>query len=82
MDVRIVRWWAVCFSSGNSRSPSLVQVLTNTACRLLFPASENGGDYDEKECFVAENLLHQIELLSPLYLGSVMIGTTYEKNLS
>ena len=42
----------------------------------------NGDDYVEKECFVAENLLHQIELLSPLYLGSVMIGTTYVQNLS
>jgi len=26
----------------------------------------NGGDYAEKQCFVAENLLHQIALLCPL----------------
>jgi hypothetical protein len=28
----------------------------------------NGGDYVEKYCFVAKNLLYQIVLLCPLYL--------------
>jgi len=28
----------------------------------------NGGDYVEKLCFVAKNLLYQIMLLCPLYL--------------
>ena len=28
----------------------------------------NGGDYAEKECFVAENVLYQIALLCFLYL--------------
>ena len=38
-----VRWWVVHFSSGNSDSgsPSLVQILTNTACRLLFITDKN-----------------------------------------
>ena len=42
VDVSIVRWWVVCFSSGNSRSPPLVQILKSTACRLLFIAGKNG----------------------------------------
>jgi len=28
----------------------------------------NGGDYADKECFAAENLLYQIALLCSLYL--------------
>jgi len=43
--VSTVRQWVVHFSSGNgdsnSGSPSLVQVFTSVACRLLFFAGEN-----------------------------------------
>jgi len=65
----------VCFSSGdfdNSGSLPLVQLFMITACRLLIIAGKNcipdGGDYAEKYCFVAENLLYQTVLLWPFYL--------------
>lgn len=45
-------------ATGDSGTPSLVQPVTSAASRLLFMASENGGDYVEKECFVLENLLY------------------------
>jgi len=46
----------------------------------------NGGDYAEKYCFVAENLLYHIVLLCPLYLlsfpwkyiGGITLGATYK----
>ena len=43
VDVSTVRWWVVHFSSGDSdiRSALLVQIVTSTACRLLFIAGEN-----------------------------------------
>jgi len=41
VDVSTVRWWVVCFSSGDSGSPALVQVFTNRACRFLFVAGES-----------------------------------------
>ena len=52
-------------AGGDSGSSLLVQIFTSTACRLLFITGENanGGDYVEIQCFVAENLLHQIVLL-------------------
>ena len=66
MDVSTVRWWVVHFSSGNSGSPLLAQICMSPARRLLFIAGEkciaNGGDYVEKKCFVAENLLYQMVL--------------------
>jgi len=54
--VSTVRWWEVRFSSGdsNSGSPLLMQIVTSTACKLLFILFiANGGDYAEKLCFVA-----------------------------
>ena len=43
VDVSTVRWWVVCFSSGdsNSGSPPLVQIFKCTACRLTFIAGKN-----------------------------------------
>jgi len=43
VDVSTVRWWMVCFNSGNSSSGSslLVMIVTNTACGLLLTAGEN-----------------------------------------
>ena len=43
MDVSTVRWWVVCFSSGNSDSgsPSLVQIFLSMVCRLLFISGES-----------------------------------------
>ena len=43
VDVSTVRWWVVCFSSGDSGSglSQLVQIVVNLACRLLFIAAEN-----------------------------------------
>ena len=72
VNVITVRQWVVRVSSGESGngSPLLVQIFMRTACRLLFITGENanGGDYVEIQCFVAENLLHQIVLLCSLYL--------------
>ena len=36
-----MRQWVLCFSSGNSGSPLLVQILGSTACRLLLITSKN-----------------------------------------
>ena len=52
----------VCFSSGDSGSPLLVQIVTSMARRLLFITGENV----EKHCFEAENLLYQVVLLCSL----------------
>jgi len=43
MDVSTVRWWTVCFRSGDStgRSSPLVQIFVIVAYRLLFIAGEN-----------------------------------------
>ena len=43
VDVGTVRWWVVCFSSGdsNSRWSPLVQIFISAACRLLFTTGEN-----------------------------------------
>ena len=74
VGVSTVRWWVVHFSSGDSNSgaPLLVQMITNTACRLcsntMGNCTTNGGDYVEKKRYVAENLLYQRVLLGPLYL--------------
>ena len=35
VDVSTVRWWVVCFSSGDSGSPPLMQIFTGMARRLL-----------------------------------------------
>ena len=36
-----MRWWVVHFSSGDSGSPLLVQVVTSMACGLLFIAVDH-----------------------------------------
>ena len=43
VDVRTVRWWVVCFSSGESDSVLLllVQMFKSMACRFLFITGEN-----------------------------------------
>jgi len=41
VDVITVRWLVVCFSSGDGRALSLVQVLMSVPCRLLFIAGNN-----------------------------------------
>ena len=41
VDENTVGLWVVCFSSGNSGSPLLVQIVTREACRLLFIAGKN-----------------------------------------
>ena len=43
MDVSIVRWWVVCFSSSDSDSGSLllVYIFMNVACSFLFMVGEN-----------------------------------------
>ena len=63
-DVSTMRWWM-------GGSLLLVQIVLSAACRLLFTAGKkcraNGGDYVEKWCFVAENFLYQIVLLTSLF---------------
>ena len=39
--VSAVRWWVLCFSSGDSGSSLLVQIFISTTCRLLLIAGEN-----------------------------------------
>ena len=63
LDVSTVRRWVVHFSSGdsNSGSPPLVQIFISAVCRLLFIAGKNAYlmvKTVEKQCFVAENVLH------------------------
>ena len=42
VDMNLVRWWVVHFSSGDSDSVSLLQVrIRNVACRLLVIAGKN-----------------------------------------
>jgi len=41
VDVRAARQRIVCFSSGSSRLPPLMQIIMNTAYRLLFMAGKN-----------------------------------------
>ena len=43
VDVGMVMGWVVCFSSGDSGSPPLVQILTSAACRLLFITGKTCG---------------------------------------
>ena len=64
------------FSSGDSNdsgAPLLVQIFTNTVCRLLFIAGKNAElmvltVLKKKKRFVAENRVFQIVLLCFLYL--------------
>ena len=69
MDVSTVRWWAVCFSSGNSNvKPRHVLAghedfhkhNMHLLVHLWQKCITNGNDYVEKWCFVAESLLYQI----------------------
>ena len=41
MDMSTVRQWMVHFSSGDSGSPLLVQMLTGLTCRLLLISGAN-----------------------------------------
>ena len=43
VDMSIVRWWMMCWNSGDSDngSPPLVQIFTSSACKLLFIAGKN-----------------------------------------
>jgi len=43
VDVNTLRWWAVCFSSGDSDNGSLplMQIFRRMAGRLSFTTSEN-----------------------------------------
>ena len=41
VNVSTVRWWVLRFSNGNNGSLLPVQVVTRTACRLLFIAGKN-----------------------------------------
>jgi len=41
VDVSAGRLWVVSFSSGDSGSPPLVQIVTCVACRLFFITSKN-----------------------------------------
>ena len=41
MDVSTVRQWAVHFSSSDCGSPTLVQIVTSMACRLLLITGVN-----------------------------------------
>ena len=67
-DVSTVRTWMVHLSNDaitaavEQWSPSQVQIFISMACRFLFNAGKkaNSGDYIEKHCFVAKNLLYQI----------------------
>ena len=56
-----------------------VQIFESVACRLMFisgkKCTDNGGGCVEKECFVAENLLHQVALLC-----FVSVVVSIEKN--
>lgn len=51
----------MCFSSGDSRLPPVVQIVMSVAYRLLFITGENAEltvVTVEKECSVAEDLLY------------------------
>ena len=40
-DVSTVRQWVMCFCSGDSESPPVVQIFTSATCRLLFITGKN-----------------------------------------
>jgi hypothetical protein len=58
---RAVKQWAT--SAGADFHKHGVQALVHGWRKCI----ANGGDYVEKECFVAKNLLYQIVLLCSLY---------------
>jgi hypothetical protein len=60
--VRAVKQWAT--SAGADFYECGMQALVHRWRKCI----ANGGDYVEKLCFVAKNLLHQTVLLCPLYL--------------
>ena len=59
VDVSTVKQWVVHFSNGDS-----MHALVHTWHKCIV----NSGDYVEKQCVVAKNLLHQTMLLYSLYL--------------
>jgi len=77
VGVRTVRQWVVYFSSGDNgmkNKPYLECSCRLYDCSMQVPVyycqkcTANGGDYVEKQCFVAETLLYQIVLLCSLHL--------------
>ena len=66
--------WVAHFRGGNSGSgpPLLVQIFfvhrVQAFAHCWQKCVANGGDYVEKQCFVAENLFYQIVPLCSLYL--------------
>jgi len=76
-DVSIVRWW-VCAPWGGEWCVSAVAIATvdhlhkshgmQALVHHCWKCIANGGDYLEKQCFVAENLLYQTLLLCSFYL--------------
>ena len=73
MDGSTVRWWVMCFSSGDRSSglPLLVQIFMSMLCRLFSLLGKNVQVMVvtvEKWGLVAENMLYQIVFLCSLYL--------------
>ena len=73
MDVSTVKGgWHFSSEDGGSEALPwciLLQVQhTGPLIHLWEKHTANGGDYTEKQCFVAENLLDQIALLDSSYL--------------
>ena len=66
VDVSTVRWWVVCFSSGNSNMKDKPCSrwscrFLSVACGLLFIIDQNAQLMVmtvEKDCFVVENLFY------------------------
>ena len=70
-DVNAQGRLVVCFSSGNSGSPLLVQIDSSAACMLLFTTGKNApipAVTIDKQYSVAENSLSQIASLCWFYL--------------
>ena len=72
VDVSIVRWWVLHFSSGDSgvkdkphsRWPHTAVTLQNEASQSAHPCKlANGGGCAEKQCLVTDNLLYQIVIV-------------------
>ena len=77
MDVSTVRRWVMHFSNDDSnmkdkpcsdRNAQLSHHGIKSFNQHICNQSANGSDFVKKQCFLAENLLHQIVLLCTLYL--------------
>jgi len=62
VDVSTVKWWVLHFSSGDSASShagaDFYERNVQAGVHCWQNCTTNGGDYDEKNSFVAENLLY------------------------